>query len=71
MRSLLGSATSFRERQRCLDCYPAMGSQRAVAMPTVMKVALIVAVLLAMFYIGFLFSTGGPGALIIPGHTPQ
>lgn len=36
-------------------------------MPTVVKVALIVAVLLAMFYLGFLFSTGGPGALVIPG----
>lgn len=45
--------------------------QKADAMPTAMKVALIVAVLLAMFYLGFLFSTGGPGALVIPGHTPQ
>lgn len=45
--------------------------QKAIAMPTPMKVALIVAVLLAMFYLGFLFSTGGPGALVIPGHTPQ
>lgn len=40
-------------------------------MPTVVKVALIVAVLEAMFYLGFLFSTGEPGALVIPGHTLQ
>lgn len=46
-------------------------SGEVLRMPTAAKIALIVAALLAMFALGFLYSTGGPGALIIPGNTPQ
>ena len=46
-------------------------SGEVLRMPTAVKIALIFAALLTMYALGILYSTGGPGALIIPGNTPQ